>query len=309
MSFDCALFDVDGVLVDIRRSYNAAIKKTVSFCLHSLSDIRWRGLVDNSLIARFRQGGGFNNDTDTSYAIILALLASRPKTAQAARKFLGDIAGAADETGIRSVENQLSAMGYEISKHRDALSYPGSVKESLVARVFDEFFYGPRLFSTQNRLEPKYWDGSKPLIENDRVIVTAGTLKSLCATLNGNLAMVTGRSRVAAEYSLGRLMKHFDLGACVFLEDEKREYAKPDPYAIVQAMSQMGAKSAIYAGDSTEDLLMARRAESGSRRIKFVGIYGASANPAKSRKRFLADPGVVPARSVNMLPKIIAKMH
>ena len=31
--FDCALFDIDGVLVDIRKSYNEAIKKTVEFVL------------------------------------------------------------------------------------------------------------------------------------------------------------------------------------------------------------------------------------------------------------------------------------
>ncbi len=34
MNFECVLFDVDGCLVDIRKSYNAAIKKTVDFILN-----------------------------------------------------------------------------------------------------------------------------------------------------------------------------------------------------------------------------------------------------------------------------------
>ena len=31
--YDCVLFDIDGVLVDIRKSYNAAIKETVEYML------------------------------------------------------------------------------------------------------------------------------------------------------------------------------------------------------------------------------------------------------------------------------------
>ena len=36
----------------------------------------------------------------------------------------------------------------------------------------------------------------------------------------GNLAIVTGRSRLAAEYSLKSLIKYFNSDACVFLEDK-----------------------------------------------------------------------------------------
>ncbi|MBV9667105.1 MAG: hypothetical protein JO327_03135, partial [Nitrososphaeraceae archaeon] len=30
-NMDCALFDIDGVIVDVRKSYDLAIKKTVDF--------------------------------------------------------------------------------------------------------------------------------------------------------------------------------------------------------------------------------------------------------------------------------------
>jgi phosphoglycolate phosphatase-like HAD superfamily hydrolase len=86
-------------------------------------------------------------------------------------------------------------------------------------------------------------------------------MRQLHRTFGGRIAMVTGRSQLAAEVSLKSLMKYFDLEACVFLEDEKREYAKPNPYAIRKAMEVMGAKNAVYSGDSAEDFLMAMRAE------------------------------------------------
>lgn len=301
--FDCALFDIDGVLVDIRRSYNEAIKKTVDFVLK-----KPRGIVTDQLILKFRQGGGFNNDTDTSYAIALALLANPQKSVAAARRFLAEVAQNADETGINSVEKYLAKYG--IARHKEALAYPAPVKDSYIGRVFDELFYGPALFKKQDGLEPKYCRVKRPFIANDRLVVSARTMKILHERFSGNLAVVSGRSRLAAEYSLKPVWKYFNLDACVFLEDEKREYAKPSPYAAKKAMQVMNAKSAIYAGDSAEDMLMARRAQAETGRpIAFVGIYGFSPEPKKSLAVFRERKAEAVARSVNELPKLLNKVN
>ena len=95
---DCALFDIDGVLVDIRKSYNAAIKKTVEFMLKQTTGKSFRGLVTDQIILKFRQSGGFNNDTDTTYVITLAMLANPQKNIASARKFLLKVAENADES-------------------------------------------------------------------------------------------------------------------------------------------------------------------------------------------------------------------
>ena len=308
MQHDCVLFDVDGVLVDVSKSYNSAIKKTVNFCCKQLVGKTWPSLVTDRLILRFRQRGGFNNDADTSYAMLLSTIVNPPATVSEGRKFLETIAANADETGIVSVEKFLENRGFEISKFRDQLAYPGSVRESIVARVFDEFFYGPELFKGQNGLGTKYWDGSKPLIDNDKVIVTARTLKFLCSNFAGNLAMVTGRSRIAAEYSLRKLMRHFDLRASVFLEDESRQYAKPNPYAIIRAMRTMDARKALYAGDSLEDLLMARKAQAENLDISFVGIYGCSPLPAQTRRQLSAQTNWT-LKNVNALPRLVKQLQ
>jgi phosphoglycolate phosphatase-like HAD superfamily hydrolase len=304
-SFDCALFDIDGVLVDIRRSYNEAIKKTVDFVL-AQSGMKMRGLVTDRLILKFRQSGGFNNDTDTSYAIALAvLLAGRQKTVAGARSFLLEVAGNADETGLESVERFLSGK-YDISKTKETLAYPAPVKDSYIGRVFDELFYGPALFKKQDGLVPKYCRDARPLIDNDRLAVGKKTMKTLHEKFGGNLAIVSGRSRLAAEYSLKPVMKYFDIDACVFLEDEKREYAKPNSYAAKKAMKAMGAKNAVYCGDSAEDMLMARRAqEETGLPIAFVGIYGFSPEPAKTLKLFKERGAEAVAKSVDLLPKLL----
>ena len=305
MAFDCALFDIDGVLVDIRKSYNEAIKKTVEFVL-GRAGVKCRGLVTDRLILRFRQTGGFNNDADTSYAIALAALANPQSGVAAARRFLFKVSDNADETGIVSVEKFLS--GYDISRHKEVLAYPAPVKDSYIGRVFDELFYGPALFKKQNGVAPKYCKPDRPLIANDRLAASKSTMKVLQEKL-GNLGIVSGRSRLAAEYSLAPIMQYFNLDACVFLEDEKREYAKPNPYAVKKAMSAIGAKSALYAGDSAEDMMMARRAQKeAGYSIAFVGIYGHSPQPARTVRQFREEGADAIARNVDLLPNILNKV-
>ncbi len=300
--YDCALFDIDGVLVDIRKSYNAAIKKTVAFVIREFGGKTFRNLVTDQIILKFRQTGGFNNDTDTCYAISLAMLANPQKNVAEGRRFLAKVAENADETGIGSAEKYLASFGIE--KWKRKLTYPAPVKDSVLARVFDELFYGPELFRRQNYLEPKYSRG-RPLIKNDRLVVSRQAMKRLHAMFSGKLAIVSGRSRLAADYSLGPIMKYFDLDASVFLEDEKREYAKPNTFAIKHAMEAMNSRAAAYAGDSAEDLLMARRAEKElGVKIDFVGIYGYSAEPEKIAAGFRKD-GVVAIPSINQLPRTL----
>jgi HAD superfamily phosphatase len=306
--YDCVLFDIDGVLVDIRKSYNAAIKKTVEYMLKFITGRSFQNLVTDQIILKFRQSGGFNNDTDTSYAITLAILANPPKNISQGRKFLAKVAENADESGYISVEKFLAI--YDINKWKKVLTYPAPVKDSMLARVFDEIFYGPKLFRKQDHLEPKYWTTGRPLIKNDRLAVSAKTMKKLNKMFKGNLAIVSGRSKLAAEYSLKPIIKYFNTNACVFLEDEKRKYAKPHPYAIKHAMKVMNARTAVYAGDSAEDLLMARHVEKEMCvKIAFVGIYGNSPEPDKTIDRFKHESVETIIKSVNQLPNIINKVH
>jgi HAD superfamily phosphatase len=306
--YDCILFDIDGVLVDIRKSYNAAIKETVGYMLKFITGSSFRTLVTDQIILKFRQSGGFNNDMDTSYAITLAILANPPNNISQGRKFLAKVAENSDESGYISVEKFLAI--YDIEKWKKMLNYPAPVEDSMLAQVFDEIFYGPDLFRKQDHLEPKYWTTGRPLIKNDRLAVSAKTMKKLHKMFKGNLAIVSGRSRLAAEYSLQPIIKYFNSDACIFLEDKKREYAKPNPYAVKHTMKVLGARTAVYVGDSTEDLLMARRAEKETgAKIAFVGIYGNNSEPDKAIDKFKQERVEAIIRSVNQLPNIINKVR
>jgi HAD superfamily hydrolase (TIGR01548 family) len=57
------VFDVDGVLVDVTASYREAIRETVR---NFTGDV-----ISNELIQKFKNAGGWNNDWELSYKLIL----------------------------------------------------------------------------------------------------------------------------------------------------------------------------------------------------------------------------------------------
>jgi phosphoglycolate phosphatase-like HAD superfamily hydrolase len=226
------------------------------------------------------------------------------------RKSIYNVANNADENGIISVERFLSLSSpsfRKVHKLKELLAYPGPVGQSIVATFFDEVFYGPELFKKKHRLEPKYYFG-KPLIENDKLVATRTAINTLSRIFNGNIAIVSGRSKLAAEYSLQPIFDIFNQSASIFLEDKSRKYSKPNPYAIKKAMTTMKARTAIYAGDSSEDLLMSRRAEDETGvKITFFGIYGCSARPVDSIRQFKENGADAIIENINQLPNILNK--
>ena len=306
-SAECALFDIDGVLIDVRKSYNLAIKQTVDFVVKRMTGASCaRRLVSDTLLLKFKQTGGFNNEIDMSYAIILALM-SLPfgKSVHDKADFLFTVAENADETGMLSVEEYLSSLypPSRIKKLKEDLVYPAPVGKSLLATVFDELFYGPTLFQKQHNLKPMYYHG-KPLIENDKIVIREKTIRLFSKKFRENLALISGRSQIAAQHSLKPIFNIFNSSASVFLEDENREHWKPNPYSLKKAMKHLGAKTALYVGDSIEDLNMARKAETETDvKILFIGVYGCSVRPQEMIRKFKDNHADFIIKNVNCLYK------
>lgn len=322
---DYIIFDIDGVLIDVKKSYNEAIKNTVQFVVRNLIKKDLKYLITDQIILKFRKTGGFNNDTDTSYAIILALLSYQDLQNANLEKFLIDVAEHADETGIDSVEKYIKKLisnktfpNYlkNIDKILDYLNYPGKVGDSIVSTVFDEFFYGQELFFKRYKIKSKHYFG-KPLIENDRIVITDNTTRKIIERFNSKIAMVSGRSKIAAAYALENKFYLLNEKNSIFLEDEDRKFAKPNPYGLKKVIKKINTRNDIlYCGDSVEDLIMARRAEEELNQknlktktsIVFCGIYGCSSNKDELISKFMEKKADIIIKSVNDLPHILNKV-
>ena len=306
----CIIFDIDGTLIDTRESYNKSIKKTVQFLVKyiDISKENLGKIVSDELIFKFRKSGMFNNDIDTSYALVLSILCGPPKKADLLF-FIENIAQSASSKGIKSVENYLKDYSeIRLKQIKKLLRYPGDVNTSIIARVFDEYFYGRQLFKKQHGTNSKYYSG-RPLIENDILLATNSTLKKISNMFDMRTAIVSGRSRIAAEYSLKSVFKFFDMKGSVYLEDEKREMGKPNPSALIKSVKSFGVSNAFYVGDSAEDLFMVQRARKISNLdIKLIGVCASNARSNQIRSLFTSNGTSLIVKNINELPNILNKV-
>ena len=82
---DAVIFDCDGVLIDIRESYDRAISETVAYILEGFTGCSFpKDLISSEIIFLFRKSGGFNNDWDTCYGILMFMLCNLPEEFQRA---------------------------------------------------------------------------------------------------------------------------------------------------------------------------------------------------------------------------------
>jgi HAD superfamily hydrolase (TIGR01548 family) len=298
---DGVIFDCDGVLVDVSKSYDLAIKQTTAFILKKFANLESIPIT-TEMIDGFKDTGGFNDEVDVTYASILSLSAAK-KLGVDPEKFILDVINNADKTGIESVEKFLDSQNVDLSEIRKKLDYPGSRSNNPLIQIFDQIFYGPKLYEKIFHKKSQFIELG--LIENDLVLITAELLSSLKKKFGNKLAIVTGRGKESIGYSLKELLDEFNVASCVFLEDESRDLAKPNPKPLIMAIEKLKTSHCLYVGDSMEDLMMANEANKMGRKVTFCGIYGTNKNPHLKRQFFEKNRVPIILESINQILNVV----
>jgi HAD superfamily hydrolase (TIGR01549 family) len=300
-NLDSIIFDCDGVLVDITNSYDQTIVKTAKYVLETLAKINDSIKIDFKIIDGFKSTGGFNDEVDLTYAAILSIVAAK-KLKKDQTEFIYLVIKNSNSTGIKSVETFIKNQ-VDISEIIEQLSYPGSHKDNILYQIFDQLFYGPELYSKLFQNTSKF---SEPgLIENDVVIFNNDLADKLENKFHKQISMVTGRGKESVKYSLKNLLDKFDLQNSMFLEDEPRELAKPNPQSLVKSITGMNSEFCLYVGDSMEDFIMAKKATILGNNTTFCGIIGTSKNPEEKLQLFEQNEAILVLDSINLLPKVL----
>jgi phosphoglycolate phosphatase-like HAD superfamily hydrolase len=339
---DAVAFDCDGVLIDARRSYDEAIRVVTEVMVKELTGARLslvRAAPD--LIATMRRTGGFNSDWDTTYALTLfAYVALRSKPLEARG---GDGGRSAAKAAARSALKRLQAtvsrfgsaprkggqkdadsfldvefpeMREELERSREFLGYPARPPESRMATLFDELYFGSKLYKEFHGVPAT---GPKTgFIELERLLVKESTLRALeKLTGSGRLALITGRPSIGTKHTLGRaMMAHFYEGASLFIGDadlfpdlrkEYDRYRKPSPEGLVRAVKKLSSRVLLYVGDSAEDLMMVKDgiAQGRLHNCLFAGVYGTSPDAAKQIAFFEGGGADLVVESVNEIPSLL----
>ncbi|MGI0017087.1 MAG: HAD family hydrolase, partial [Nitrosotalea sp.] len=261
------------------------------------------GLVTTKMIEGFKSSGGFNDEIDVTYALILAIVAAKKRN-ESFSKFIIKVIENADQTGINSVEKYLNTLNVDVSNIKEKLAYPGKKFQNLLSSIFDEMFYGSELYLQLYKKKPQFFDGLG-LIENDIVLLNQDLIKKLHDKFDKKIAIVTGRGNLSAKYSLKDLFNEFDLNNSKFLEDEPREMAKPNPQSLISTIKGMNGNNSLYVGDSMEDYIMARKADESGIPTIFCGVYGTSKDPEAKKSLFENNNVDIIVKSIDLIPKTL----
>ena len=297
--FDSIIFDCDGVLIDVTKSYDTTINRTISYVLKEIADITIDTPLTNELLLKFKSTGGFNDEIDITYAGVLCFIVAK-KLNRDPTELILDVINNADDSGITYIENFLNKIDADISDVKARLSYPSTDKNDLIHSTFDQLFFGPELYNTIFQKESKFVE--KGFIENDQIIVNFELIQALKKKFNDKIAIVTGRGFNAINSSLKEILNQFNVENSVFLEDESRDLAKPNPQSLIRVMKCLNSKNCLYVGDSMEDMILAQKASELGFQATFCGIYGYGKLPEMRKKLFVEHNISLILESINQLP-------
>ena len=300
--FDSIIFDCDGVLIDVTKSYDTTINKTISYVLKEIADITVDTPLTNEILLSFKSTGGFNDEIDITYTGILCFIAAK-KLNKNPTEFIFDVINNADDSGIAYVENFLNKIDVGISDVKARLDYPSIHKNDYIHLIFDQLFYGPELYNKIFQKKSKF--SEKGFIENDSIIVNSKLIEVLKKKFNDKIAIVTGRGFNAINSSLKEILNQFNVENSVFLEDESRDLAKPNPQSLIRSMKGLNSKNCLYVGDSMEDMILAQKASELGFKATFCGIYGSGKLPEMKKKLFTKHNVPLILESINQLPDVL----
>lgn len=276
---DILIFDMDGVLVDVSKSYRKTIQRTIQIYLESCLGFKKRGRrgwITNEEISLFKTAGGFNNDWDLTSGLLLYLLSISGIPPLPKRKRFSSIPEVVSYIKTTSSRirqktttrlkrkdlpfflRKIKSKGGGLSGVRRILgaSWEGWVygvgdpgRENLLKRIFQEICLG-RIFARRYHLRPIFYKGDGLYLQ-ERALIPRKILLTLWKKVRMGIA--SGRPRFEAELALRRFHLHpyFDsmvtLNECeaeenhIFLSaGRKIGCLKPHPYSILRVVQEIG---------------------------------------------------------------------
>jgi HAD superfamily hydrolase (TIGR01548 family) len=298
---DILIFDMDGVLIDVSRSYRETIQRTVQVYLETCLGFKnGKGeLVAKQDISLFKSAGGFNNDWDLTAGLLLYLLSVSGFPPSPRKQEFSSVGEVVSHLKARSSNlnknipqltqkknllpfiRKVKLAGGGLKGVRKALkgSWEGWVygdgdlnQENVVKRIFQEAYLGKKFTSFYHF--PPLFHKKQGLYLREKLIIPKGILSSLRKRYR--LGIASGRPRFEAELALKRfrLSPYFDsmvtLDECqeeetrIFRTTGRRvKYTKPHPYSLLRVVQEINIPypQCGYVGDAVDDILAARAAK------------------------------------------------
>ncbi len=264
---DTALFDVDGVLIDTRRSYRLAVAHASEHLVREVNGLRQAPspMVTPEDIALFKLAGGFNNDWDAT-RLFAALWTARLREWEGKPEARLSVADWADRA------SEAARAGGGGTSWLTATVPATAIPDPHVARwAHDEFYWGAALARELYGHEPLYAPNAAGYVHNELLLLDSRLLPELAARGLTRYGLITGRVGPEVDWAIRRLAEVCgEVATASTSEGESTDhrgarspfgcvvpgtlYAKPDPRALAHGVRELGTTGALYVGDTADDL-------------------------------------------------------
>jgi len=255
-TFDTIFFDVDGVLIKTKASFQATGIAITEYVIGVIHGLDWgqnegKSLVTAGDVEAFKRAGGFNDDILMSYllsSLFTARLREWSHTALAGRSTqewaqLARAAQLQGHGGREWVEAVIPASA-RIDYH-------------IISDLYHEVYWGAEELKRRFGLEPRHFPYAEGLVHNEEMLFSSDFFARLRAAGLVRMGMITGRFGQEVDSALERMIAYS--GECwwdVVVSSDL--YKKPDPQALRFAINAVGTEGGLYIGDTADDFDLVR---------------------------------------------------
>ncbi len=298
------IFDIDGVLVDASESYRFAVCEAVRFFVGN--ELGW--VVDVAPLTpdevdMFKRAGGFNNDWDLAQAAVLFLLfkslkhgIKRVSTLRKLRPSLEEfLTEVSSEGGGLSNAEKFVVDNLELRQRRDLARF---WKRRIIVQLAQEFYAGHKWCNRLFGYKPQYVDIESGFLERERALIEPSLLPE-----DMKFGILTGRTKRETLLALERVSLISRISEDFWITDDE-PIRKPDPKALAVLMDKLDVKTAIYVGDTIDDLKMVNDYKASHNPFSpsvWVCMTLAGPNGEKNKNLFLEQGADIIATDVNAL--------
>lgn len=315
---DTALFDIDGVLIDTSRSYRRSVIEATEYLVRVHAGLTGgpEPLVTPEDVAAFKMAGGFNSDWDLAPALAGIWTArlrewrgdtrtEKPLSAWAADALAATQAGRGGVTWLRATVPASALPDWELARW-----------------VHDELYWGAARMRELYGREPRYAPDAPGLAGAEESLLTPETLPALEALGISRFGVITGRISPEVEQAL-RMIAPDGVSLAINGAHGVAEHppfavivpaslhAKPNPQALVYALEKLGARAALYVGDTGDDLelTLRYRAEVLANQPELPAVIAVAVGDRVAAEQFRARGADITMSAVHELPNALEALR
>ena len=300
---DTLVFDIDGVLIDVRDSYREAICQTVQFYFKEI--LRFQGsqnLINPEEVKYFKMAGGFNNDWDLASAVVLFYLM---KARENNLKDVDELRS--NNPDIKTFTTRILPSGGGLGKVVDLAEKNWNIKDKifnqwdkeLITKIFKEIYAGEEYCFYIYGFNPSLIK-AEGLIKKEKIIIDK---KKKDFLQNFSIGILTGRNEREARVALERLGWD-DIISKEQIVTADDGVAKPHPQGLKKIAESLETKWGIYIGDTWDDFLTVKNNNKEEGVTKFLSaiVLGKESDLRGKSAKFYLNAGVdLLSRDVNSI--------